>query len=276
LLNPLLIWEPESRKPYPNRKLNLNHDHLNAVLSWEGPVFAYPYTGLFVLKVDLHIHTAEDRSDIIRYNAFRLIDRAAELNFDAIAITNHNFVLDDRKIENYAEKNNILLVPGMEATLSNKHVLLINPDFKVNPRNRSLFDLRRIKSSKSLIIATHPFFPQFRSLKSDLFPYLPYFDAIEFSHYYNAMVNCNKKAVILAKQNSIPLIGTSDCHFFYEFGTTYSLVNAEKDTASIIEAIKNGKLEIVSKPLSAFTMGRIAVTALFLRLYQKIFQRQKL
>lgn len=227
-----------------------------------------------MLKVDLHIHTAEDRSDIISYDAYRLIDRAAELNFDAIAITNHNFILNDRKIENYAEKNNILLIPGMEATLSNKHVLLINPEFKVKPRNYSLQDLPRIKSTNNLIIAPHPFFPQFRSLKAQVFPWLPYFDAVEFSHFYNALVNCNKKAVALAQQNNMPLIGTSDCHFFYEFGTTYSLIDAKKDTSAIIEAVKNGRLEIVSTPLSVFTMGRVALTALALRLYQKIFQRK--
>ena len=84
------------------------------------------------LKVDLHTHTCEDPQDRISYNAFQLIDRAALKGFDALAITNHDFVLYNDKLVKYAAEKGILLIPGMELTLSKKHVLLINPDFSSN------------------------------------------------------------------------------------------------------------------------------------------------
>ena len=64
------------------------------------------------LKVDLHTHTSEDLQDRISYNAFQLIDKAALKGFDALAITNHDFVLYNDELVEYAEKKGILLIPA--------------------------------------------------------------------------------------------------------------------------------------------------------------------
>lgn len=209
------------------------------------------------LKVDLHTHTSEDPQDRISYNAHQLIDKAALKGFDALAITNHDFVLYNDELVQYAEKKDILLIPGMELTLSKKHVLLINPDFTMNPKGRSLADLEKIKKDTNLIIAPHPFFPQFKSLKSKFFHYLTSFDAVEYSHCYNRILNLNRKAVKEAEKKNLPLVGTSDCHFLWEFGTTYSLVDAEKTIISIIEAVKKGRVRIVTTPLSIILSFRL-------------------
>ena len=211
------------------------------------------------LKVDFHIHTSEDPTEHIPYNAFQLIHKASQEAFDAIAITNHNVVTYNKDLVSFAEKKGILLLPGMEATFSNKHVLIINPDFKKNPLNRPLKDLSKIKNNTNLIIAPHPFFPTSKSLKSTLFQYLSFFDAIEFSHYYNHVINCNKKAVEIANLYNKPLVGTSDCHNLMQLGTTYALVEAEKEPLSIIEAVKKGKIELCTTPFSLISMSRVAV-----------------
>lgn len=214
------------------------------------------------LKVDLHTHTAEDPYEKINYGAIQLIERASQKGFDAISITNHNKVTYNRELANYAEKKEIVLIPGMEATFSKKHVLIINPDFKKNLSGKSLKDLRKIKNDRNLIIAPHPYFPRSRSLHSRLFSFIEYFDAIEFSHYFNHLINFNKKAIVTAHQYKKPLIATSDCHNIWQFGTSYSLVEAEKDCDSIIEAIKKGKIELHASPLSLATMFRIAMNSL--------------
>lgn len=217
------------------------------------------------LKVDLHTHTAEDPYEHINFNAYQLIDRASQKGFDALAITNHCIVTYDKDLVRYAEKKGILLVPGMEATFSNKHVLIINPDFKKSPLDRPLEDLARIKNDSNLIIAPHPFFPTSKSLKSRLLFNLPYFDAIEFSHFYNHSINCNKRAISVADQHRIPLLGTSDCHHLWQFGTTYSIIEAEKEIPSIIEAVKKGRIEVCSTPLSLFDMTREAMNFFLLK-----------
>ena len=47
-----------------------------------------------MMKVDLHTHSADDPSDRIAYTTHELIDRAAVLGFDALAITLHDKQLD--------------------------------------------------------------------------------------------------------------------------------------------------------------------------------------
>ncbi|MBN2245351.1 MAG: PHP domain-containing protein [Candidatus Aminicenantes bacterium] len=212
------------------------------------------------LKIDLHTHTREDHQDRIKYNSYQLIDQAAQKGFDAIAITNHNSVFYTDLLAKYSQKKGILLIPGMEITLSGNHVLLINPDFKSNPKKRPLSDLKKIKNESNLIIAPHPFFPNNKSLRSQFFRYLPYFDAIEFSHCYNRFLNFNIKAAREAKKNNLPLIGTSDCHFLWEFGTTYSFVDAEKNIPSIINAVKNGKIRLATSPLSIPLLFRLSLS----------------
>lgn len=218
------------------------------------------------LKVDLHIHTREDTEDLIAYSACRLLDRAEELGFDALAITGHNTLIEDRDIQRRAERKGILLIPGMEATLSGKHVLIINPGFRANPRNRPLSDLARIKNGSNLIIAPHPFFPQSKSLKKKFLEHSEWFDAVEFSHYYNRLVDCNRLAVRAAERLRLPMVGTSDCHHLFEFGTTYSLIEAEKDTPAIIDAVKRGRVEVRTTPLPSLDMARIAALSLSMKL----------
>lgn len=226
------------------------------------------------LKVDLHAHTSEDLQDRIQYNSYQLIDRAAQKGFDAIAITNHDFVLYTDELVKYSQEKGILLIPGIELTLSENHVLLINPDFPSNPKKRPLSDLANIKKKSNLIIAPHPFFPQIKSLRSRFFKYLPYFDAIEFSHCYNRFLNFNKKAVRAAKISDLPLIGTSDCHFLWEFGTTYSFVDAEKNIPSIIDAVKKGKIRLVSSPLSFALSLRLLAGIIQVKLRDIFFPRK--
>ncbi len=218
------------------------------------------------LKIDLHTHTREDHQDRIKYNSYQLIDKAAQKGFDAIAITNHDSVFYTSQLAKYSQEKGVLLIPGMEITLAGSHVLLINPDFQTNPKKRPLSDLKKIKNESNLIIAPHPFFPNKKSLRSQFFRYLPYFDAIEFSHCYNQFLNFNNKAVREAKKNDLPLIGTSDCHFLWEFGTTYSFVEAEKNIPSIINAVKNGKIKVVSSPLSIPLFLRLALGIILVKI----------
>lgn len=201
------------------------------------------------LKADLHLHTKEDPQDSVKYSARELIDQASLKGFDVLAITNHDQVTYDNYLADYAREREILLIPGVEATINKKHVLLLNVDHFFH-RIKTFDDLKSFKDRTGLIIAPHPFFPSFTSLNSKLKEHLDIFDAIEYSHCYLEKMNFNKKAENLAKEFSLPLIGTSDAHSLWQIGTTYSLIEAEKNLESVIAAIKAGKVEIVTEPLS--------------------------
>jgi hypothetical protein len=211
------------------------------------------------LKVDFHTHTADDPQDYISFSSTELIDRAQRLGFDALAITNHDVVTYSPALERFAGERGILLIPGAELTLSRKHVIVINPELKGYQKIKTLEDLAKIKNDRNLIIAPHPFYPGFKCLKSDLEAHLPSFDAVEFSFFYSRYINRNKKAVDLAREHHRPLVGSSDCHSIWQIGSTYTLVEAEKNISSIITAVKEGRVEIETAPLSLPAMVRVGI-----------------
>ena len=111
-----------------------------------------------MLKVDLHTHTADDPIDRIPYSAKELIDQAAALDYQALAITLHEHQLDIGPLTAYAAERGIVLIPGIERSVESRHVLLLN--FKSGTEEVQTFeDLARLKRRRQgLVVAQHPFF----------------------------------------------------------------------------------------------------------------------
>src|SRR5712672_3955108 len=112
-----------------------------------------------MLKVELHTHTADDPVDAIPHTTLGLIDHAAALGYDALAITLHEHQLDLRRFTPYAAERGIVLIPGVERTVEGRHVLLLNYTSGTE-QVRSFADLAALTQRASgLVIAPHPFFP---------------------------------------------------------------------------------------------------------------------
>ncbi|MCX7974364.1 MAG: hypothetical protein N3B16_07665 [Candidatus Aminicenantes bacterium] len=214
------------------------------------------------LKVDLHIHTKEDPKDNITYDAYQLIVKAASLGFQAIAITNHNQITISPELKDFAENHQVHLLPGAEISCEGRHVIIINPPFNLAGQKFTWSDLKELKQNDSLIIAPHPYFPGFRSLFERLDYYHYLFDAIEFSAFYNRFFNPNKKAIEASLKYGKPLIACSDTHNLWQLGTSFTLVEAELSTQSIIQAIKKNRLKLACQPLPLVTMARIMINFL--------------
>jgi hypothetical protein len=222
------------------------------------------------LKADLHLHTADDPLDRIRYTAKELISKAADQGFDVLAITNHHHTTFNLDLFHYAQGKNILLIPGVELTIRRRHVLVLNPPpYKIRADFSSLAKLRR---PETLIIAPHPYFPGSYSLNGYLLEHLHLFDALEYCHFYLSMVDFNRKAVEVSRSFDFPLIGNSDAHFLVQLGTTFSLIYAEKNLESIFAAIRAHKVEVVTRPLRPLEMGRIARRFLGMKVHGTIIK----
>jgi predicted metal-dependent phosphoesterase TrpH len=209
------------------------------------------------LKVDFHTHSREDPKDNIAYDAHQLIRRASQLEFDALAITNHNSLTFDSELQKLASEYNLLLLPGAEITCEGKHVLVINPPFLPEKNELKLKDLASLSHPDSLIIAPHPYFPGFRSLFNQLDHYHELFDAVEFSAFYNRFFNPNEKAMEACEKYDLPLVAGSDAHNLWQLGTAFTLVAAVKTTEAIVEAVKKRRTKVVSYPLSWLRMLRV-------------------
>lgn len=201
-----------------------------------------------MLKVDLHIHTADDPSDRIPYQTHELIDRASELGFDCVAITLHDRQLDPTPFRAYAAARGIVLIPGIERTIEGRHVLLLNYS-DASERIETFEDLAHLKRrERGLVIAPHPFFPAGSALRDLLSRHAHLFDAVEWNAMFTNRVNFNLPAQRWARRHGKPIVGNGDVHRLEQLGTTYSLVAADADPGAICDAIAAGRVEVVATP----------------------------
>jgi predicted metal-dependent phosphoesterase TrpH len=203
-----------------------------------------------MIKVDLHTHTADDPIDRIPYSAKELIDQAAGLAYQALAITLHEHQLDIRPLTAYAAERGIVLIPGIERSVEGRHVLLLN--FESGTEEVQTFDdLARLKRRRQgLVVAPHPFFPLHSCLRGQLDRHADLFDAVEWNAMFTTAANFNRRAERWAVRHGKPLVGNGDVHRLLQLGTTYSLVDAEPDADAICAAIAAGRVRVESQPLS--------------------------
>jgi hypothetical protein len=211
-----------------------------------------------LLKADFHIHTREDPHDFIRYTAVELLQEAARQGFQVLALTCHNKRIHTEDLRRRAEDLGILLIPGVEAAIEGRHTLLLDMPYQ-RLRVRTFAHVRERRRDGGLVIAPHPFFPAPKCLGRKVGENLDLFDALEFSHFYTARVDFNRKAVEYARRMDLPLVGTSDSHRLWQLGTTYTLVEAEARTIpAVFAAIRAKRVRVVTAPLRPMTRLRDA------------------
>ena len=213
----------------------------------------------FRLKIELHSHTDFDPWDHIDYSAYQLIDEVARQGFEALAITCHDALQWSQSLADYAAAAGILLIPGVEATIEGKHVLIYGLEHFREPM--SFAQLRALRQSRPQVftIAPHPFYPGSSCLGRKLIQCTDCFDAIEYCHFYTRQANFNHKAMEMARILNKPVVGTSDIHLLRQVGKTYAYVAVKaKSLEAISAAIKAGQVELVTTPRSWLELASLA------------------
>ncbi|MDD5032954.1 MAG: PHP domain-containing protein [Candidatus Pacebacteria bacterium] len=211
--------------------------------------------GAFSVKAGFHIHTGDDVIDNLSYSTYDLIDTAKKMNFDAIALTFHENVLEHEKYERYAEyaaDKNILLIRGIEADIEGKDVVILNcPENAEDIKNFEELREYKKQNPQIFVFAPHPFVPDSKSLFQLLEKNIDIFDAIELSIFSNETFNFNEKAEKIAEKYNKQLIATADVHFQGMLNRGYVILNVEEKTPEkIFQRIKSGKIENRLDPLT--------------------------
>jgi len=211
-----------------------------------------------VLKVELHAHSADDPIDRISHTTRQLIERAAELGYDALAVTLHDRQLDLKPFQRHATELGITLIPGIERTIEGKHVLLLN--FRRGTEDvHSFEDLARLRSREpGLVVAPHAFFPGHPCLRGLLDRHAELFDAVEYNAMFTSSLNFNLPAERWARAHGKPMVGNCDVHRLRQMGTTWSWIDAERDPDAICAAILAGRVQVEARPHSWLTAAALA------------------
>jgi predicted metal-dependent phosphoesterase TrpH len=210
---------------------------------------------LRVLKVELHAHTDQDPADHITHTTRDLLERAADLRYDALAITLHDRYFDPSPHAADAARCGMVLMAGIERTIQGKHLLLINFPEEVS-RVRTFDDVRALRArTNGLVVAPHPFYPVRNALRGNLDRLASLVDAVEVNAMFTTMIDFNRAALAWARANGKPVVGNTDLHVLEQMGTTYSLVDGERNADAICDAIRAGRVEVRCEALS---IGRAA------------------
>jgi predicted metal-dependent phosphoesterase TrpH len=211
-----------------------------------------------VIKTELHAHTALDPLDYVPHSTRQLIDRAAALQYGALAVTLHNRYYDPAEDAAYARARGIVLIAGIERTIDGRHVLLLNYPAECADV-MSFADVRALRQRhpRGIVIAPHAFYPTPTAMYAVMDECADLIDAVEVNSMFRFWLDFNSRAVAWARARNKPIVGNSDLHVLEQLGPTYTLVDAKPDADDICAAIRAGRVELRSTALTTFRAGWI-------------------
>jgi hypothetical protein len=183
------------------------------------------------------------------HTLFQHIDRAKEVGLDAIAVTWHRKICAVPEAFSYAHARGILLIPGMEADVDRRHVVVLNlaeGDLPGEPTWKQIRALR-LRKPGVLVLAPHPFYPHPSCLGKVMDDHVDCIDAVEWCilhvHWLPGRVNPNLRAARWAHQNGKPVVACSDAHSLSAIGKNASVVEADELTPEALFAgIRAGRV----------------------------------
>jgi predicted metal-dependent phosphoesterase TrpH len=178
------------------------------------------------------------------------VDRAAALDYKAVAITVHDRQVDVTRLAAYGRERGVVVIPGIERTICGKHVLMLNFPACAE-RVASFEELAQLRArTRGLVVAPHPFYPAPSCLRGLLDRYRDLFDAVELNAFYTRWIDFNQPALAWAKAHGKPVVGNADVHRLSQLGRTFSVIDAPPDAEAICDAIRAGRVEVRTEPLS--------------------------
>ena len=204
-----------------------------------------------IIRADLHIHSGDDPYDKLPYTVYDAIDQAAARGINCIAITDHSHFSWKREYSDHAKRRQVLLIPGIEAQIKHKDVIILNSDKRIE-KIKTFDELRSYRTEEHLIISPHPFYPIKCALKKILYENADLFDAIELSSCYLSYFNSfNLKAGKAALRLGKPLVCNTDSHALWQIGNVWTEIEVDEFTIqNVISAIKNGKTKPCNRPMT--------------------------
>lgn len=200
-----------------------------------------------MLSVELHVHSSlsYDGRDPIEL----ILEQAAAIGLDAVAITDHDEIDASLEAARLAPEYGLVGIPGMEISSKAGHVLGLGVEEAVPPGLSYETTLDRIREQGGLAVVPHPFQESRHGVMSRITrEQLAMADAIEV---YNSRLftgRANRQAERFARARSLPMTAGSDAHISEMVGQAVTRVGAnDRSTDAILEAIAAGETTVEGK-----------------------------
>lgn len=185
------------------------------------------------MKIDMHVHTYYSVDSSITPE--ELVFYAKKRGLDGVAITDHDRLDGALKI---AAETNFLIVPGIEISSSDGHVVGLNVTRPVSGKLSAHETVGRIHDAGGIAVACHPI----GLFKGSLGKHADSsFDAVEVIN--SSVIPFSyavKESMKIASRLGKPRLAGSDAHYGPEIGCAYTVVNAEPNVDDLVKAISKG------------------------------------
>ena len=205
-----------------------------------------------MLACDLHVHTRFSKDGESSVEA--VLARAQAVGLAAVAITDHD-TLEGVRYAARLESRPVLVIPGMEVTTSDGHLIALGVS-ELIPRGRPVLEtIELVHAQGGLAILPHPYHRLRHAVgfrEHDAFAAV---DAVEVFNSRYIVGSANRKAGRRAARLGKPAVGGSDSHAARYVGYGRTLVDAEPGVGAILEAIRAGHCSPAGRmtPLRTYT-----------------------
>ncbi|WP_281195634.1 PHP domain-containing protein [Halorubrum sp. F4] len=200
-----------------------------------------------MLSVELHSHSAlsHDGRDPVDL----LLEQAAAVGLDALAVTDHDEIDASIEAAEKASEYGLVGIVGMEVTSAAGHVLAFGIDELVPSGLPFDETLDRIHEAGGIAVVPHPFQKTRHGVAAHISDeQLASADAIEV---YNSRLftgRANRQAETFAVRRDLPMTAGSDAHISEMVGQAVTEVGADERSAdAILEAVADGRTSVVGK-----------------------------
>ncbi len=197
-----------------------------------------------MLAVELHAHSAlsHDGRDSVEL----LLEQAAAVGLDALAVTDHDEIAASLDAVELAPEYGLVGIPGMEVTSAAGHVLALGVEELVPAGLPFDETLDRIRERGGVAVVPHPFQSSRHGVARHVTPdQLASADAIEV---YNSRLLTglkNRKADRFATRRGLPKTAGSDAHISEMVGQAVTEVaTSERSADAILDAVVDGRTSV--------------------------------
>ncbi len=208
------------------------------------------------VSIDPHVHSegsydGKEPVDLI-------LEHAADIGLDAVAITDHDEIEKSLEAADMAEDYGLIGVPGVEVSTKAGHLLALGVEKKPEKKKPLKETIERVRELGGAAVIPHPFQRTRHGVKKRRIN-KPWPDALEIYNSWLFTGYRNRRAKKFARKREIPGVAASDSHSVATVGRAYTeIVFEEKgsldeiDSADVVKAIRDGRTDIQGRRVPVY------------------------